>query len=305
MYNNKIKTFYNPKQVLEQDSKGNYSKSPLKPKLLLEYLEKNNFIHHFDITSKFKKFTNKEFLIAHTSEYVNAFFKGEQPLCESNSLRWSPQFADSIRYTNSSLYHAIKHSIAHPEDICFSPVSGMHHATPEYGSGFCSMSGQVIASTKIFREMQLAGAYIDLDGHFGNSIEDSREYVPCLEVAVPRGCNINPTRNHKDYIMSLEMELHKLGVKILDGEIHYVVFAHGADSHEADDMFGQCTTEEWLKCSTMVYEFIKDISKRLGKPFPLTLALFGGYRADDYEAVLKLHTADLLIAIKTLVKTEK
>lgn len=300
MRHNRIKTFYSSKQVLQKDSSSNFSKSPLKPKLLLEYLEQKKISRHFEITSTFKKFSQKDFLIAHTKEYVRAFFKGTQPLCESNGLKWSPQFANSIRYTNASLYNAVKHSIEHPEDICFAPVSGMHHARPNAGSAYCSMSGQVIASVKIYREFGLSGAYLDLDGHFGNSIEDSRYFIADLDKAIPIGCNINPFGSHQNYIEDLKEHLEDLGEKILNGKIHYLVFAHGADSHEWDDLGGQCSTAEWMQCSEFVYGFVKDVSERMNKPFPLTLALFGGYRQDDYESVLNLHTADLVICLNTL-----
>ncbi|MEZ6120508.1 MAG: hypothetical protein R3C28_28575 [Pirellulaceae bacterium] len=39
----------------------------------------------------------------------------------------------------------------------------------------------------------------------------------------------------------------------MNDEIHYVVFCHGADSHQDDDLGGQCTTGEWLECSVMFY----------------------------------------------------
>ena len=64
--------------------------------------------------------------------------------------------------------------------LTFSPTSGFHHARPEGGSGFCTFSGQVIASLKIYEEKKLVGAYLDLDGHYGNSIEDSRKLFPLL-----------------------------------------------------------------------------------------------------------------------------
>jgi hypothetical protein len=72
------------------------------------------------------------------------------------------------------------------------------------------------------------------------------------------------------------------------------VFAQGADSHEDDDLGGQCTTAEWLEASSLVYGMLDRIGARLGKPIPLTLSLFGGYREDNYEAVLRIHTADLI-----------
>lgn len=298
----RIRTFYTPKQVLQTDDEENYSKSPLKPKLLLEYIEKQNLSGYFEITSSFEGFKDEDFLIAHHERYVKSFFKGLQPLCESNGLKWSEQFADSVRYTNASLYHAIKHSINNPDEVCLAPVSGMHHATYDRGGSYCSMSGQVIASVKIYRELGLSGAYVDLDAHFGNSIEDSRFFVTDLSEAIPIGCNINPDGKHQSYIADLKSRLKTLEKKILDDEIHYVVFAHGADSHEWDDLGVQCTTAEWLECSDIVYEFVDAVSLKINRPLPLTLALFGGYRNDDYNSVLSLHTGDLVACLNKLSK---
>lgn len=302
--NNRIKTFYTPKQVLHTDSEENYSKSPLKAKLLLEYIEKQGLSGYFDIDSSFEGFWDDDFLIAHDERYVKAFFNGLQPLCESNGLKWSEQFADSVRYTNASLYQAVKHSIEHPDEICFAPVSGMHHASYYKGAAYCSMSGQVIASVKIYRELGLSGAYVDLDAHFGNSIEDSRCFVDDLNEAIPMGCNINPDGKHASYIRNLKSHLKALETKILDNEIHYVVFAHGADSHEWDDLGCQCTTSEWLECSEIVYEFVESVSLKSNKQLPLTLALFGGYRHDDYDSVLSLHTADLVTCLNKLSQVD-
>lgn len=44
-------------------------------------------------------------------------------------------------------------------------------------------------------------------------------------------------------------------------------------------------------------------SDALGRPVPLVLALFGGYRRVGYEGVLRLHGADLAIALDTLAGT--
>ena len=188
-----IHVFYRPEQVLAVDSPENFSKSPQKPRRLLEFLSRHGLDRRFVRHDDWQPFQREDFLLAHTPEYVDAFFAGRRPLCESNELTWSEQFADSVRYTNASLYHAIEHAVAHPEQVTFSPTSGFHHAGPTGGGGFCTFSGQVIAAVKIFREHRLVGAHIDLDGHFGNSIEDSRAFVADLNQAIPPGCNINPT----------------------------------------------------------------------------------------------------------------
>lgn len=301
MYRNStIKTFYNPKQVLKKDSKHNVSKSPLKPKLLLEELEKICLIDNFDIEKTFLPFERKDFLIAHKSKYINAMFQGTKPLCESSGLKWSKQFLESLTYTNASLYHAIRQSILEPQQIAFSPTSGFHHATPNKGGGFCSFSGQVIASMKIYDEFGLSGAYLDLDGHYGNSISDSYDFVKKLHKAIPFGCNINPIDAGKYYIADFKHRLEILEQKILNDEVHYLVFAHGADSHIDDDLGGQLSTKQWIECSRIFYKWVKQLDNKLKHPIPLTLALFGGYRRDNFESVLSLHISDLAMCLNTL-----
>ena len=39
---------------------------------------------------------------------------------------------------------------------------------------------------------------------------------------------------------------------------------------------------------------LKNTSDFMGEPLPVVLALFGGYRDDDYNAVLDLHTKSLI-----------
>jgi acetoin utilization deacetylase AcuC-like enzyme len=293
-----IHVFYRPEQVRAAESGRIFSRSPLKPRLLLEFLTRYGIDSHFVRHDGWLPFGREDFLLAHTVEYVDAFFAGRQPLCESNELEWSVQFADSVRYTNASLYSAIEHAVTHPEQVRFSPTSGFHHACPDSGFGFCTFSGQVVAAVKLFRERGVAGAHIDLDGHFGNSIEDSRDFAPDLNEAIPCGCNINPKGKHCIYLQSLEEHLTDLEGRLVRNEVQYVVFAHGADSHEDDDLGGQCTTAEWLEASRIVYEMIHRVGGQLSRPVPPTLALFGGYRRDHYEAVLRLHAADLVECLK-------
>ncbi|HMV42314.1 MAG TPA: hypothetical protein PK079_16020 [Leptospiraceae bacterium] len=289
IYQDKINLVYRKEMVSQQ--KVGASRSPNKPKYLIDFLTQNGMITHFTLYDKWDPFQKEDFYLAHTKQYVDAFFAGKEPLASSNGLNWNAQFADSVRYTNASLFHAIEQSILHPDTIQFSPTSGFHHASPSHGSAFCTFSGQVIASVNIWNQYKLRGAYIDLDGHFGNSIEDSKGFIKGLNKIIPY--NINPTNAHKVYIENLTKELNRLSLDLLSGNVDYIVFCHGADSHEWDDLGHQCSTEEWLLCSELVYKMIHRLSNKLGKPIPLSLSLFGGYRSDDFNSVLSLHTADL------------
>lgn len=292
MRSNKIRTFYKQEMALNGIVAENYSMSPNKPKLFIEHIDKKKKKDLIELDEDFDPFSREDFLIAHTEEYVDAFFNNIPNLNVSNKLKWTPEFADTVRYTNASLYHAIKHSIEHPETVSFSNTSGFHHAMPHRGFDFCTFSGQVIASKKIYDEYKLSGAYLDLDAHYGNSIDDSMSFVKDLDKAIL--FNINPQGERKEYIRNLNKELKKLEKSILNNDVHYIVFAHGADSTIKDDLGGQLTDDEWIKVSEIVYNFINLVDRKMGKPIPLTLTLFGGYRKNNFNEVLELHLKDII-----------
>jgi hypothetical protein len=279
------------------------SQSPQKPRLLLDYLARHALLGSFVVRDDFEPLEREDFLLAHTQVYVDAFFAGEPPLCHASRLPWSPELVQSVRWTNASLVHALRAACLDPARIALSPTSGFHHARPDAGSAYCTFSGQAIASVRVYRELGAAGAWLDLDGHFGNSIEDSRSFVPDLSRAVPLGCNVNPDGRHGAYLRQLEHGLASIEGRLLAGELTYVAFAHGADSHEWDDNGYQLSTDEWVAAAEMVYRWVARCSSVLGRPVPLLLALFGGYRTDHYDSVLGLHAADLVTCLNILCGT--
>ena len=58
------------------------------------------FVRHDD----WPPFQREDFLLAHTAEYVDAFFAGWRLLCESNELTWSEQFARAKALPNCFLW---------------------------------------------------------------------------------------------------------------------------------------------------------------------------------------------------------
>jgi acetoin utilization deacetylase AcuC-like enzyme len=282
------------------DRPGNYSKSPSKPRRFMEFLRGTPVGDHIKVCGDFGPVTRDQLLLAHESRYVGAFLTGGPSIASSSGLAWSPEFRDSVLLTNGSLLAAIKGAVDGPHpNLTMAPVSGFHHARPDSGGGFCTFSGQVIAAVELYRTRGLRGAWVDMDGHFGNSIEDSRGYVPDLNLAIPRGCNINPRGSHRSYLLDLEERMYDLKDRVIAGQIDYVCVAHGADSHEWDQLGSQCTTEEWLQASQIVYDMIARM--RANRAVPVTLALFGGYRDDHPESVLGLHAMDVAQALFHLV----
>lgn len=292
--NSKIKTFYTEKQVcFDSIRESSYSQSPLKPYLLMKRFDETGYNDLLDIDGSFEPISKEDFGIAHTEEYIEDVYSGKGD-CNSNGLPWSQNLVNSLPYTTGSLYAASKWALEHPEQIALAPISGMHHAQPKNGSGFCTFSGQVISAIKIYQETGKVCAYLDLDGHFGNSIEDTRSFNPLVNKAIPKGCNINPQGNNGEYLSNFKDALDILGDKILKDEVHYVVFAHGADSHEDDDLHGQNGTWYWLECSRIFGVWVNHISHLLGARLPVVLALFGGYRKNAYNTVLDLHIKSIL-----------
>lgn len=300
MKSKRLHTFYNPKMSLHPEKVTGYTLTPAKPKLMMDFLERKDLSEYFLIDGDFPPLCREDFYIAHTKDMVDNFFdKGKTS--RILNIEWSPEYAESVRYENASLYHAIRHAVQHPDEVCFSPSAAFHHANPTRGALFCAFSGQVIASMKIFYEFGLCGAYIDLDGHYGNSIDNSRDFVKDIDYAISPVCgNINIMASHEKYLEELRSNLSILRTEITEGRVHYVVFCHGADSHEWDELASQLTTEEWVECSRIVYSFIKEIESQTQRQIPLILALFGGYRRDDYNSVLSLHTADLVTCLNIL-----
>lgn len=303
-FNSKIKVFYRDDMCPPEDY-GNYSKSPTKPRRYMEFLQRTPLWGHVEVTDSFEPLTREDVLVAHTPSYVDAFLKGEGPRARSNGLTWTPEFRDSVLLTNGCLRAAITAAVDNPSQITLAPVSGFHHAQPGSGSGFCTFSGQVITALQLYRERGLRGVWVDLDGHFGNSIEDSRAFAPDLNEAIPVWANINPKGNHQEYLWDLRCKIEQALLPMTEGKVDYVAFAHGADSHEWDQLGHQCTTEEWVRAAEMVYTDLvvrPNIWQWSPKPIAVTMALFGGYRDDHPESVLGLHALDLKTCLEVALE---
>ena len=196
----RLHTFYHPKMSVNPENLTGYTLTPAKPRLMIEYLERKGLMEYFLLDNDFTPMSREDFYIAHTKEMVDNFFdKGKTS--KILHIKWTPEYSESVKYENASLYHAIRYAVQHPEEVCFSPSSAFHHANPTRSALFCAFSGQVIASMKIYYEFGLCGSYIDLDGHYGNSIDNSRDFVPDIDKAISPVCgNINIIARHQTYI---------------------------------------------------------------------------------------------------------
>jgi len=307
LYEPRIVTHYRPELAPKQVR--SYSQSPTKPRRFMDFVERQTPLGKYQaVYGDFSPVPREQLLTAHIPAYVQAVLEG-RPIVgvegsygpavnpHSSGIEWSPALRDSVLWTNGSLLSATRSAILHPTEIHLSPTSGFHHARPDRGDGFCTFSGQVIAALDAWQRGRKRGAWIDLDGHDGNSIDDSIEFRPELEQAIR--ANLNPSGWHEDYIKSLVCGLVELREEVVAGEIDYVCVALGADNHEHDNLCGEghLTTEEWIAAVDLVFSFIRDSAIVRGTPLPVVLTLFGGYRDDHPESVLGLHAMGVARAL--------
>lgn len=266
----RVPVFYNPKMSVSFP--GHTSQSTIKPKLFTAGLSERFVVKDFEPVNF------EDFKLAHTDDYVEQLATGGE-LGSSSGFDWNPEYAQSLRYTVGSMRSAIMHSISNG-GLSISPTSGFHHATPQMGMDYCAVSGQVIASMLVYNKTRISGAYVDLDAHYGNSIDDTYKFQPDLIKAIPKGMNINPTPNKFVYIKSLEKKLKVMRDMLERGQIGYVVLCHGADSVEGDKKEGIIDFDTWIAAA--------QLTKKYAAGFPLVYSLFGGYR-DNYQEVIDMH----------------
>ena len=219
-----LHTFYHPKMSVNVDSLTGYTQTPAKPTLMMEYLERKKLLEYFLLDDDFSPMSREDFYIAHTKEMVDNFFdKGKTS--KILHIKWTPEYAESVAYESASLYYAIRYAVQNPEEICFSPSAAFHHANPTRSALFCAFSGQVIASMKVYYEFGFCGAYIDLDGHYGNSIDNSRDFVTDIDKAISPVCgNINIMARHQKYLEELKANLKILRKKLSKTEFITLFF---------------------------------------------------------------------------------
>ena len=101
----------------------------------------------------------------HAADYVEALRTGtDRDLAESQGFDWCPGIwpmavhstAGVIAATDSALEHGVAGSLS----------SGLHHARPEHGSGFCTVNGLAIAAARLVGN-GLRVVVLDLDAHCG------------------------------------------------------------------------------------------------------------------------------------------
>jgi acetoin utilization deacetylase AcuC-like enzyme len=263
---NKIKVFYNDKQVHDA---GSFSKSPLKPGLLARRI---GLDPAFSIEQSFAPATRDHLKMVHDHGYVDDVLAGAVANGFGNR---SIKDAAAICYTVGNLLEAVDYAYTH-DTVAWSLTSGFHHACHDSAGGFCTFDGLTLAAEILYRNADVRTLIIDEDAHYGNGCEDIINRLDMHSYC--RYVQSAHTHRTND-LMSYARHLRRV---IEEFEPSMILYQAGADNWVCDPLGGSLTMQELFERDRITLNIAKDFN------IPIVVTLAGGY-AHDYDDTLAIH----------------
>lgn len=206
--------------------------------------------------------------------------------------------AASLPFTSGSMVAAARHAVRFG-GVAVSPTSGFHHAGWDYGSGFCTFNGLIVAARSVLGDGAKCVAILDCDQHYGDGTDN------ILDRLIENG------HHHGRKIMHVTMG--EKGLSKGQGDVYLsavqaavrtfaksgaavVLYQAGADPHINDPLGGLLTSAELRERDRIVFSECH----RLGLPVAWNLA--GGYQRDEnggIQPVLDIHNATMEECVAT------
>lgn len=168
--------------------------------------------------------------------------------------------------------------------VAFAPVSGFHHAGYEYGGGFCTFNGLLIAAMKLRKAHLLPEGVliIDGDGHYGDGTQDIIDKLKLNWVA---HCSLDYGSVEGNFATAAERLQ-----RAMNQEYSLIMYQAGADCHKADPASsGYLTDTEWDERDRFVFKIAK------ARNIPIAWNLAGGYNGNK---TLTLHNRTFAAALQ-------
>lgn len=232
----------------------------------------------------------------HDSSYVEAFLTGEpRKLATIQGFKpWSAQLRDAVLSVNSGQILAAK--LAWEHGVAANIAQGFHHATPDFGSSYCTFNGLALVA-KMFPEKRIF--VLDCDQHGGNGTAEFVLKLPNLynfsiygqafgcanyERAEVRHIH-QKTGNFKQYQQAIEEGF----VAAQAWQADLIIYQAGMDCHQ-DDPHGSV----WF--SSDLLEKRDELVFRLAKKSQIAMlfVLAGGYQ--KLAKLIPLHVRSFEIA---------
>ena len=169
----------------------------------------------------------------------------------------------------------------HNRTAAVAPCSGFHHAGYDFGGGFCTFNGLMVAALDLLITGKAAKVGIlDLDMHWGNGTADIIQKHGLGQVVVHDSRSVSQHRAEA-FLDQLAQDIRQ---RFADCDL--LIYQAGADSHIDDPLGGYLTTAQMLRRDQIVFATCRE----LGLPVAWNLA--DGYQRDENDSirpVLDLH----------------
>jgi acetoin utilization deacetylase AcuC-like enzyme len=221
--------------------------------------------------------------------YLAAIRTGEPAgLASSNGLGWDPALYDMVVHSTAGILSALR-EVQSGQLVAASLSSGLHHASPSRGSGYCTVNSLAITALVAAREGRRV-VILDLDAHCGGGTDAYlRKYpelanlITHIDVSLssfdrypPQGERANLEIANKDnYLDAVERALTKL------------------KEARPDVVFYNAGVDIWPQVSPeIVRQRDQAVAAALcGQSTPCVIVMAGGYGAD--EDIIPLHLGTL------------
>lgn len=240
-----------------------------------------------------------ELRAVHDDAYVDALMTGEPvERAESNGFSWSPDLLAGVLASTGGVRDAALHALS-GHCVSGSLSSGLHHAGPGYGRGYCTVNGLPIAALAA----RAAGAHriliLDLDAHCGGgtaAIIQGHSGIEQLDVSViAYDCYDTDSQSRLvmasgvDYLATVRSELN--GVRAPE-DIDLVVYNAGMDPHESAGGVVGVSSDVIREREHLVFSWASQ------HDIPVAFVLAGGYARSGYalDEVVNLHMETIAAA---------
>jgi acetoin utilization deacetylase AcuC-like enzyme len=288
-----IPIFYRPEQ--SSTATNSFSPSAGKPRLVIE-----DWMGHPEIVQaiRLESFPSADDAVlstAHSRKYIRDIFSGAAMNGFGNRNR---EIANSLRYTVGSIVAASTHVLrtagSTDSRVAVSPTSGFHHAGYDFGGGFCTFNGLMIAAIHV-QSLGLAKRILilDMDNHYGNGTDDILN-----RLGIDYVDHITASTSYRTAAEALQSANLSNNERVRNKSYDLVLYQAGADIHVDDPLGGLLTTDQMIQ---------RDESVFLGCAtygIPLVWNLAGGYQKDadgGIGRVLTLHRNTMLQCIRRYV----
>lgn len=244
--------------------------------------------------------------------YLHALKYGDNlKLAESSGFKWDYGIYEMVANSTAGILSAID-DVVSGDNVSVSLSSGLHHATPKSGRGFCTINSLAIGAIYASMHHNKRVTVLDLDAHCGGgTYQFFREQrakgntnLRQIDISIEPFDTYTPNDpiNYNDFYYVPQMN-HSMGDEEYLNLVEETITTH-ITSDNTDivlynagvDIFPQLSAKTVIERERMVAKLLKNI--------PTVIVLAGGY--GQMNQLVPLHTSTInAFPYRRLVKTLK